>query len=164
MRVSVGFALLAVLAACTQQRPDADAPRASSPAPVAASAAPPGVAIEVGRVDDDPALQSAASVIQIDPIEGVDAKLFGTAGGDPAINGVYTYLAVFAGPNEGWAVFRIGDFNSYRVESASAQQVILSVSRSWIDPPSGDVRTVQERLSFAVPNPDATRILVTSAR
>jgi hypothetical protein len=164
VRFSVWFALLAMLAACSQPSLGGAAAPASPPAPDAASASSAGGAIEIGKVDDDPMIQSAASVVQVDSLGGADAKLFGTAGGDPAINGIYTYLAVFAGPNEGWTVFKIGDFNSYTVESARPERVVLSVSRSWIDQPSGDVRTVQERLSFAVPKPDATRILVTPQR
>ena len=42
--------------------------------------------------------------------EDQGAKLFATAGGDPAVNGLYTYMAFFAGPADGWTRLSAGRF------------------------------------------------------
>ncbi|WP_029416382.1 hypothetical protein [Brevundimonas bacteroides] len=95
---------------------------AGAPAPLTAESA------------EDEGIQYAASVVQLDAIPDTDAKLFGTAGGDPAINGLYTYLAVYQSTADGWAVYRLGDFNSYTVLSTGQNRVDLEVSQStWND-------------------------------
>ena len=75
-------------------------------------------------------IQWAASVVKVDDIPDTDAKLFGTAGGDPAINGLYTYLAVFQSTADGWAVYKLGDFNEYTVLSTGPNRVDLEISQS----------------------------------
>ena len=50
---------------------------------------------------------------------GNSVKMFAMAGGDPAMNGLQTYLAFYADPDEGWVIFRIGDFLDYRILSAT---------------------------------------------
>lgn len=163
---SVMLALLVCLsAACTQpssqqaQSPVAPAPEAAALKP----ATPSGPPIEVAKQSANDALQAAAAVVQIDPIDGADAKLFGTAAGDPAINGLYTYIAVFESAAQGWSVFQIGDFNSYKVDASTPEQVTLTVSRSWIDETTGEPKTKEERLIVAVPTPGATTVSVTPA-
>jgi hypothetical protein len=106
----------------------------------------------------------AAYVTDVRTIEGADgAKIFSTAGGDPAINGLYTYLALFTAP-EGWTrVFQIGDFNSWEVVGESAEGVTLKVSRSWIEEGSGDVKTADEYLIVTLPDEQARTVDVTPA-
>lgn len=95
---------------------------AGAPAPLTAESA------------EDEGIQYAASVVQLDAVPDTDAKLFGTAGGDPAINGLYTYLAVYQSTADGWAVYRLGDFNSYTVLSTGENRVDLEISQStWND-------------------------------
>ncbi len=57
-------------------------------------------------------------------------KLFGVAGGDPAMNGLYTYIAFYLDVGDGWRVFRIGDFLEYRVVSESPGRVLLAINES----------------------------------
>ena len=52
----------------------------------------------------DQALQDLASVIEVTPLtaqKNLSGKLFGVGGGDPAMNGLHTYLAFFRSPAEG---------------------------------------------------------------
>src|SRR5689334_3723467 len=69
------------------------------------------------RPDDSEMLQDAATVVVVSQLEhqgDLGAKLFGAAAGDPAMNGLNTYLAFYMPPPEnGWRVFEIGDFLSY---------------------------------------------------
>ena len=67
----------------------------------------------------DENLQWAASVVDLFPIEDQGAKLFGTAGGDPAMNGLYTHVAFFAGPADGWAEEGSGRGAAERVSGTS---------------------------------------------
>lgn len=99
---------------------------AQAAAPLTANGAPETLSAEV--VEEN--IQWAASVVQLDPIPDSDAKLFGTAGGDPAINGLYTYLAIYQSTADGWAVYKLGDFNEYRVLSTGPNRVDLEISQS----------------------------------
>ena len=81
-------------------------------------------------------VQEAAAVVRLDELSGqgpVAAKLFATAGGDPAMNGLYTYLAFFQDPADGWRVFRIGDVLDYRILSERAGRVDLELRESVMD-------------------------------
>jgi hypothetical protein len=92
------------------------------------------------------------------------AKLYSVAGGDPAVNGLYTYIAVAGEPPESqWRVFQIGDFNSWTLEEDRGDAVVLAVSRSWLDE-RGDLQTADERLIVSVPQPSDTAIFITPAR
>ncbi|MFZ4405672.1 MAG: hypothetical protein ACOYOK_16390 [Pseudobdellovibrionaceae bacterium] len=44
-----------------------------------------------------------------------DVKVFSYSGGDPAFNGTYLNLAVFADMQTGWLVFELGNIRSYQV-------------------------------------------------
>jgi len=167
MRLIVLAALtLAVLtlAACQPVALQAAAPAA----PAAASPAPAPLALKPSGpprtllAEAEP--MEAAYVTDVRMVEGADgAKIFSTAGGDPAINGLYTYLALFTAA-EGWTrVFQIGDFNAWEVVEESAERVTLRVSRSWIEEGSGDVKTADEYLIVALPDGQATTIEVTPA-
>jgi hypothetical protein len=84
-------------------------------------------------VEDD--LQWAASVVQLNPLGrlGSGAKLFGLAGGDPAANGLHTFLAFYLSPADGWRLFEIGDFLSYRILSDRPGRVLIAIEESTMN-------------------------------
>lgn len=105
---------------------------------------------ETIRPDPEADLQSAASVVELTPLRRqgtLTAKLFGTAGGDPAMNGLYTYLAFFDPPHEGWRVFRLGDFLSYRVAAEAPGRLTLEVRESVLDQRTGVIGARSRRLT-----------------
>ena len=112
---SVSFIAALSLSACdavsNSSDKGADSAEASATpqtAPLTADgAATPLTVAESSRTDDG--LQWAASVVKSDDIPGQSAKLFGVGGGDPAMNGLQTYIAFFQSPGDGWAVYQIGD-------------------------------------------------------
>ncbi|MEA3046327.1 MAG: hypothetical protein QOJ53_659 [Sphingomonadales bacterium] len=123
------------------------------------------------RPDPDENLQWAAAVVRIDALRNqgdATVKLFGTAGGDPAMNGLYTYLAFFESPGDGWRVFRLGDFLTYRILSEARGRVVLEIRDSVMNERTGDIGTRLRRLlvswtAGAGGAPPAT-VRVTSAR
>jgi hypothetical protein len=117
--------------------PAEQAPPLASVAPLAASGPAATVPPETGA-----ALQQAAAVVRLDELSGqgpVAAKLFATAGGDPAMNGLYTYLAFFRSPADGWRVFRLGDVLDYRVLSERAGRIDLELRESTMDEASSRI-------------------------
>lgn len=99
--------------------------------------------------DPDPGLQDSAGVVELTPLEGQGdqtVKLFGTAGGDPAMNGLYTHVAFFVDPAEGWRVFRIGDFLDYRVLSSTPGRVELEIDESVMDPETSEIGSRTRRI------------------
>jgi hypothetical protein len=160
----IALAALA-LAACQPVAPEAAAPAAPA---VESPAAPVPLALKPSgpprTVQAEAAPMEAAYVTDVRMVEGADgAKIFSTAGGDPAINGLYTYLALFTAP-EGWTrVFQIGDFNSWDVVEESAERVTLKVSRSWSEEGSGEVKTAEEYLIVTLPDEQAMTVDVTPA-
>ena len=133
------------LAACdtgVESRKEA-VPPAERPAPPAAvaplAAAGPAAVL---TPETDAALQQAAAVVRLDQLTGQGpfaAKLFGTAGGDPAMNGLYTHIAFFQDPAQGWRVFRIADVLDYRILSERAGRVDLELRESVMDEASGRI-------------------------
>jgi len=127
------------LAACdtgVESRKEA-VPPAEQPAPLAAvaplAAAGPAATLQP---ESDAGLQQAAAVVKLDQLSGqgpIAVKLFGTAGGDPAMNGLYTHIAFFEGAAGGWRVFRIGDVLDYRILSQRAGRVDLELRESVLD-------------------------------
>lgn len=114
------------LAACGEP----DAPKvAPPPTPLSvtkAPAAPAGPGAVVAAVPDD-GMQQAASVSQLESLPRLNAKVFSVSGGDPALNGLVTYFGLFAGADEGWRVYAIGDFNEWRVVESAPGKVVLAV-------------------------------------
>lgn len=127
----IGVALAAALSAVGC---DAAHVKVTTSSEAPAQAAPPltanGSAESLTAEPVEENIQWAASVVKVDYIPDTDAKLFGTAGGDPAINGLYTYLAIYQSPADGWAVYKIGDFNEYTVLSTGPNRVDLEISQS----------------------------------
>ena len=120
-------------------------PVSPTPPAVKTRATPSGPPVTV-EVEEDEGAQWAASVMQIHPMESQNAKVFATAGGDPAINGLYTYLGLFGGAAEGWRVFRIGDFESWRVIDEADGRIVLEVAESSINPDTGLSMTRRKRV------------------
>lgn len=101
------------------------------------------------EADDEP-MQWAASVVMVNFLENqggsAGVKLFGTAGGDPAMNGLYTHIAFYQGAAEGWRVFRLGDFVEYRVISDAPGRVNLEL----FDHTMGADDVIRERVRYAI--------------
>lgn len=149
------LAAIAALTACdsgVETRKDAaPAAETSLPAPAAAPLVAAGPAATV-QPSTDINIQWAASVVRLDPLTkqgGSTVKLFGTAGGDPAMNGLYTDIAFFRSSAEGWAVFRIGDFLDYTVLSEAPGRVDLQVRESVMDETTGQIGSRERRLIVA---------------
>jgi hypothetical protein len=111
----------------------ADVPNAGT-STVAASATTPATAsgpAQAVQAQTDDYLQSAASVVAVTPLTapGADAKLFGLAGGDPALNGDHAYLAFFIDPAEGWRVFPLGDFERWSVGEQGPGRFVLETTQ-----------------------------------
>lgn len=100
-------------------------------------AATPLTLAESSQTDDG--LQWAAGVVKVDDVAEGGARLFGVAGGDPAMNGLQTYIAFFQNSADGWAVYQIGDFLDYTVLSQAEGRVDLDVHESTMDEASGDI-------------------------
>ncbi|CAN5230431.1 hypothetical protein BH10PSE1_BH10PSE1_17620 [soil metagenome] len=84
----------------------------------------------------NPELQQGASVVEVHDLtkqQGADVKLFGMAGGDPAMNGLQTYIAFYRNPAEGWWVYGIGDFLNFKVLNEVPGQVDLEIEENTID-------------------------------
>lgn len=129
-------------------------------APEGPTAGPEKIAI----IEED---QPGAYVTDVKWLEKSEAgaKIYSTAGGDPAINGLYTYLAVYSEePGGGWNVFQIGDFNEWKIVEETKEHVVLAVSRSWVEQSSGDIKTVEEKLSIPMVGSDAKEITVTPVK
>jgi len=105
----------------------------SSPGPAqdhGAAAAGPAATVQP---DDDDYAQDAASVTDVHLLRRqgqASVRIFGTAGGDPAMNGLNCYLSFYVSPQDGWRVFRIGDFLTYHILSESRGRVLLEVRES----------------------------------
>ena len=175
MKYPVLFAgVLVALAACDsasetvpQALPPVPAPQSAPPVPPLVATGP--VATVQASADRDD--QTAASVVRLDVLTkqgGPTVKLFGTGGGDPAMNGLYTHIAFFGSPAEGWAVFRLGDFLDYEILSETPGRVDLKVEESVLDPATGQIGRRHRRLIVAWTSgtneaPPAT-IMITPAR
>lgn len=168
MRTAIVMAALA-LAACQPAADEAAKPAAaqtpasapaSEPAPSPEPAKASGPARTVEAEDDH---MPEAWVTDVHLINGADFKIFSTSGGDPAMNGLYTYLAAFT-PPDGWTrVYMLGDFNSWEVVEESPARAVLKISRHELDADSGDIRTVEEKLIIDLPATPETPVTVTPA-
>ena len=128
----------------------ADAPQqAAQPQTQPARLTPAGAGRTVApETAEDQNLQWAASVVRVDYLDDQEptAKLFGLAGGDPAMNGLYTYLAFFESPASGWRVFRLGDFLDYRVLAEGQNRVDLELDYSVMNPDTDDITSATRRI------------------
>ena len=136
---------------------------ASSPRAAPLTAAGPAAILQP---DADPNQQWAASVVRLDALENQGdrtVKVFGTAGGDPAMNGLYTHLAFFESPAEGWRVFRIGDFLDYRLLSEAPGRIDLEIDESVLDAATGQIGSRKRRIivGWALPTDGSVPATVT---
>lgn len=120
-------------------------PVSATPPGATTRATPSGPPVTVQAAEEE-GPQWAASVTQIHAMEMQNAKVFSTAGGDPAINGLNTWLGLFQGAAEGWRVFRIGDFESWRVIDETDGRIVLEVAESSINPDTGLSMTRRKRV------------------
>lgn len=137
-----------------------DGPVKDAPAPERPATGPltPAGPAQTLAPDADPSLQQAASVVELTPIEGqgqLTTKMFGTAGGDPAMNGLYTYVAFFVDPAEGWRAFKVGDFLAYRVLSTGPGRIELEIDESTMNPQTSAIGSTTRRMIVGwAPGPD----------
>jgi len=160
LAVTAAFTLAACQPAAEQPakpaEPAAEAPAAAAVEPAKLSG--PAKAIEA---EDDH--MPEAWVTDVHPIKDADFKIFSTAGGDPAINGLYTYLSAYSAP-DGWTRnYMIGDFNSWEVVEESSTRVVLKISRSWVEEGTGDIKTAEEKLIIDLPATPEAPVTVTPA-
>jgi hypothetical protein len=159
------FAAVLALAACqpaaeTPAAPAEPAAAEAAPAPAVEPAKPSGTAKAIEAEDDH---MPEAWVTDVHHIKDADFKIFSTAGGDPAINGLYTYLAAFT-PPDGWTrVYMLGDFNSWEVIEESPTRVVLKITRHELDQASSDIKTIEEKLIVDLPATPETPVSVTPA-
>ena len=149
MRPLVFVCSLLALSACDAQvesRREAVEGREGGSAPEQVAALTPSGAGQALAPETASDLQIAASVVELTPLEGQNAKLFGTAGGDPAMNGLYVHIAFFIAPAEGWRVFRIGDFLDYRVLRAAPGVVDLELTESVMDSATQQIGSQKRRM------------------
>ena len=122
--------------------------------------------------ETDPQEQWSAGVVRVDYLENQGLqptiKLYGTAGGDPAMNGLYTYIAFFAGVADGWRVFRIGDVLEYRIIADAPGRLDLEVQESVLNPANDEItsRTRRMIITWTPAGPDGApdSISVAAAR
>ena len=115
---------------------------------------------EIVRPDPDENLQWAAAVDLVTPLRrqgDLTVKLFGAAGGDPAMNGLHTYLAFFDSPAEGWRLFMLGNILSYRVVAETRGRLTLEIRENVMNQATTEigVRTRRVLVTWTA-GPDGT--------
>lgn len=137
----VSVLALVLAAACTpagEQPPSTTtATQTNTPSLTAA-----GEATQASRLEMNDNLAWAASVVELGALtheSNSGVKLFGLAGGDPAMNGLQTYLAFYESPAEGHQVFELGNFLDYRVLAEAPGRVDLEIQESTMDEASGTI-------------------------
>ncbi len=139
-RVILILTVMLGLAACG----DAEAPirpkTAPPPTPMSVAKAPARPSGPGGATPAVPSgeLQEAASVSQLHALSSLSAKIYSLSGGDPAVNGLVTYLALLAGPAEGWRSYPLGDYAEWRVAEAKPGRIVLAVRQDTTNP-EGDI-------------------------
>lgn len=160
MRPILFAAVVLTLSACDRipaPPGGAEAPASATPTstktPVTATppAAPLVAAGPAAAITPEPQVeaQGAASVVRVDPLANQgdhSVKLYGVGGGDPAMNGLYTYVAFFEGADTGWKVFRIGDVLDYRVLSESPGRIELELTESVMNPETTEIGSRKRRV------------------
>lgn len=149
--ITAALALALSVGACDAATEKAETTEAAAPtpgAPPATTAETPQAApltasgaAEALTAEDtgDESLQSAASVVRIDWVSDGQAKLFGTAGGDPAMNGLYTYIAFWVAPSEPWTLYSLGNILDYTILSSSPGRVDLDIHESTLNEATGEI-------------------------
>ncbi|MBB5770398.1 hypothetical protein HNP47_000367 [Brevundimonas vesicularis] len=141
---------------------------AAVPTPAAITrAAPPPTAKRVGPTERSSAaareeIGTAADVSQLQALPDQNAKVFSLSGGDPAVNGLVTYFALFGGSAEGWRAYPLGDYAEWKVVEAKAGRVVLAVRQDTAGP-NGDILKVERTVQIDFPSggesrPDAVSV------
>jgi len=107
---------------------------------------------EIVRPETNENLEWAASVVVVNDLRrqgNLTAKLFGNAGGDPAMNGLNAYIAFYGSPDEDWKIFSLGDFLSYRIVSETPGRVTLEVQESIMNQRTGDIGSRLRRFTIS---------------
>lgn len=134
---------------------------AAAPTPAAITRAPaPSTTKPVGPAERRPAaareeIGTAADVSQLQALPDQNAKVFSLSGGDPAVNGLVTYFALFGGPAEGWRAYPLGDYAEWKVVEAKAGRVVLAVRQDTAGP-NGDILKVERRVQIDFPSSGET--------
>ena len=68
------------------------------------------------------------------------------------MNGLYTYIAFFEGPAEGWKVFKVGDFLDFRVVNEGPGRLDLEIEESVLDSATSEISSRKRyiRVGFAM--------------
>lgn len=124
-----------------------------------AAAQPPRIPVpQTLQPDDSDEAQSAASVVQLNILHhqgNASVWMFGTGGGDPAMNGLYTYLAFYVSPAEPYRIFKIGDFLTYRLVSETPGRALLEVRESVMNEATGEIGARTRRIALTWTPPAA---------
>jgi len=152
-----------VLSGCGQSDAPAKTPTAqdtqiaaAAPTPSAITRAdPPPTTKSVGPAERRAAaareeIGTAADVSQLQALPDQNAKVFSLSGGDPAVNGLVTYFALFGGPAEGWRAYSLGDYAEWKVVEAKAGRVVLAVRQDTAGP-NGDIEKVERTVQIDFP-------------
>lgn len=123
------------------------------------------------RPEENENLQWAAAVVQVDLLNlqgDFTVKLFGAAGGDPAMNGLHTYIAFLDSPGDDWRIFQVGDFLSYRILSETPGRVRLEVRESIMNQRTTEIGSRVRRLTIswtsASDDPRPARVSIATVR
>lgn len=111
-----------------------------------------------------PIEQAAESVARVETLDKAAefTHLFSTTGGDPAINGEYVFMVVSPEDmSQDSAKFWIGDFNSWEIAEQTKDYVVLKVSRSWVDDPTGEIKSTEEKWKVPMVKSSATELTIT---
>lgn len=130
------------LSACGEHKAPTVSPKATAPTPMTVTRAPtrpttPGQTMPAVAPED---MQEAASVSQFHAMPRLNAKVFSVSGGDPAVNGLVTYLGLFAGPADGWRVYPLGDFAAWKVVEAGQGRIVVETREEAADADGGLVK------------------------
>lgn len=99
-------------------------------------------------------LQTASDVVEmhsLDKQQGATVKLFGMAGGDPAMNGLHVFLAFYRSPAEGWWVYGLGDVLNFKILNEVPGQIDLEIEESTLDPATGTIGSKTRRAIVVFP-------------
>ncbi|CAN5187511.1 hypothetical protein BH10PSE2_BH10PSE2_09090 [soil metagenome] len=119
--------------------------------PTAAPLTATGHGLPVKALPDE-TLQSEAGVFEVHPLAHQDGiKIYATAGGDPAMNGLQTYIAFYRSPAEGWWVFGLGDFLNFRILTEIPGRVDLEIEENTMDQATGTIGTRTRRAIVTYP-------------
>lgn len=171
IRKSVSAALVSgalVLAGCSPASQDQAAPAepagtaggtaaASAPAPAytAADGANPET-LAPAAADAEGETGALGGIVRFDAVPGQSGegfvRLIGTAGGDPAANGLMTYL-VISTAHDSW-VYTIGNIIDYRIKGAADGKLDLEIDETTVAD-NGDMNTATRKLIVTwTPVPD----------